>query len=68
MVDKSYIKQRINIFANQPIDLNSDLQVKSALLALGIKLPQKNNLDDSLNVSNEKHEFVKLIKQYRNMS
>ena len=68
MADKKYIKQRIDIFANQPIDPNSDLQVKSALLGLNIKLPQKNNLTDSLNASNENHEFVKLIKQYRNMS
>jgi len=67
MLDKSYIKQRINIFANAPIDPNSDLQVKSALLGLNIKLPQKNNLDDSLNASNEVHEIVRLIIQYRNM-
>lgn len=67
MADKGYIKQRINIFANVPIDPNSDLQVKSALLGLNIKLPQKNNLDDSLNASNDEHEIVKLIIQYRNM-
>ena len=68
MVDMTYIKQRINIFANTPIDPNSDLQVKSALLGLNIKLPQKSNLDDSLNASNEAHEIVRLIIQYRNMS
>jgi len=67
MVDKSYIKQRINIFANTPIDPNSDLQVKGALLGLNIKLPQKNNLDDSLNASNDAHEIVRLIIQYRKM-
>ena len=67
MVDKAYIKQRINIFAKTPIDPNSDLQVKSALLGLNIKLPQKNNLDDSLNASNDAHEIVRLIIQYRNM-
>ena len=67
MVDKAYIKQRINIFANTPIDPNSDLQVKSALLDLNIKLPQKNNLDDSLNASNDAHEIVRLIIQYRNI-
>jgi len=65
MVDKAYIKQRINIFANAPIDPNSDLQVKSALLGLNIKLPQKNNLDDSLNASNDAHEIVRLIILYR---
>ena len=68
MVNKSYIKQRIDIFANAAIDPNSDLQVKSALLGLNIKLPQKNNLDDALNASNEEHEIVKLIMQYRKMS
>ncbi len=68
MVDKNYIKQRIDIFANKPIDPNSDLQVKSALLGLNIKLPQKNNLNDSLNASNDKHEIVRLILQYRNMN
>jgi len=68
MVDKSYIKQRIDIFANRPIDPNSDLQVKSALLGLNIKLPQKNNLNDSLNASNDKHEIVSLIILYRKMN
>ena len=68
MVDKNYIKQRIDIFANKPIDPNSDLQVKSALLGLNIKLPQKNNLNDSLNASNDKHEIVSLIIQYRKMN
>ena len=68
MADKNYIKQRINIFANKPIDPNSDLQVKSALLGLNIRLPQKNNLNDSLSASNDKHEIVRLIIQYRNMN
>jgi len=67
MANRDFIKQRINIFAHTPIDPNSDLQVKSALLGLDIKLPQKNNLDDSLNASNDVHEIVRLIIQYRNM-
>lgn len=68
MVDKSYIKQRIDIFAGQPINPNSDLQVKSALLELDIQLPQKSSFNDSLNASNEQHEIIRLIKQYRKMS
>jgi len=67
MANKNYIQQRINIFANTPVNPNSDLQVKSALLGLNIKLPQKTNLDDSLNACNDEHEIVQLIIQYRKM-
>ena len=67
-MDKNYLKQRIAIFAKQPIDPNSDLQVKSALLGLDIKLPQKRDFNDALNACNDEHEFVRLIKQYRQCS
>jgi DNA polymerase I-like protein with 3'-5' exonuclease and polymerase domains len=66
-VNKEYIQQRINIFAGKPINPASNLQVKDALLGLKIKLPQKTNLDDALNASNEEHEIVKLIIQYRKL-
>ena len=66
-MNKEYIQQRINIFAGKPINPASNLQVKDALLGLKIKLPQKTNLDDALNASNEEHEIVKLIIQYRKL-
>ena len=68
MADKNFIKQRIDIFAKKTIDPNSDLQVKDAPSGLNIKLPQKNNLDDSLNASNDEHEIVRLIIQYRKLN
>ena len=68
MTNRKYIKHRIDIFAGKPIDPNSDLQVKDALRDLEIKLPQKNTLDDSLNASNDEHEMVGLIIQYRKLS
>lgn len=65
MTDKSFILQRINIYAGKTIDPKSDIQVKEALFAMGIKLPQKNNLDDSLNTANNEHEIIQLILNYR---
>ena len=63
-----YVKQRIDIFAGKAINPNSDLQVKDVLRELEIKLPQKTTLDDSLNASNNEHEIVRLIIQYRKLS
>ena len=68
MADISFIKQRIDIFAKKSIDPNSDLQVKDALLGLNIKLPQRNILNDALSASNDEHEVVRLIIQYRKLS
>lgn len=67
-MNKKYIQQRINIFAGKPINPTSDLQVKDVLLGLKIKLPQKTNLDDALSASNDDHEIVKLIIQYRRLN
>lgn len=67
IVNKNYIQQRINIFAGKPINPTSDLQVRDVLLELKIKLPQNNNLDDALRASNDEHEIIKLIVQYRKL-
>lgn len=66
-MNKDYIQQRIIIFAGKPIDPASDLQVKDVLLGLKIRLPQRTNLDDALNASNEEHEIVRLIVRYRKL-
>ncbi len=59
MVDKSYILQRICIYAGKQIDPNSDLQVKDVFYnVLGIKLPQRRTLNESLAAANEEHEII----------
>lgn len=68
MVDKSFILQRICIYAGKQIDPNSDLQVKEVLgSVLGIKLPQKRTLNDSLAAANSEHEIIDLILKFRNI-
>jgi len=67
MADKNFILQRINIYAGKEINPSSDIQVKEALFAMGIKLPQKNNLDDALIAANNEHEIIKLIISYRSL-
>lgn len=68
VTDKAFILQRICIYAGKQIDPNSDFQVKDVLSSeLGIKLPQKQTLDDSLAATNSDHEIVGLIIKYRNI-
>ncbi len=65
MTDKTFIKQRINIFAGKPIDPNDDIQVKETLEDLSIKLPQNSNFDDALRMANNGHDIINLIIKYR---
>lgn len=66
MADKHFILQRICIYVGKEIDPKSDIQVKEALnTVLGIKLPQKRTLDESLSAANSEHEVINLILKYR---
>ena len=68
MTDKAFILQRICIYAGKQIDPNSDLQVKDVFNnVLGIKLPQRRTLNESLADVNDEHEIIGLIKKYRNI-
>ena len=68
MTDKAFILQRICIYAGKQIDPNSDLQVKDVFNnVLGIKLPQRRTLNESLAAVNNDHEIIGLIKKYRNI-
>ena len=68
MTDKAFILQRICIYAGKQIDPNSDLQVKDVFNnVLGIKLPQRRTLNESLAAANNEHEIIDLIKKYRNI-
>jgi len=68
VTDKAFILQRICIFAGKQIDPNSDLQVKDVFNnVLGIKLPQRRTLNESLAAANNEHEIIGLIEKYRNI-
>lgn len=68
MPDINFIRQRIAVYAGKEIDPNADLQVKDVLYKLGIKLPQRNNLNESLNSCNSEHEIIDLINRYRRLT
>lgn len=67
MADSNFIKQRIAVYAGKEIDPSADLQVKDVLNNLGIKIPQRSNLDDALKSTNEEHEIIELIIRYRKL-
>lgn len=68
MTDKVFILQRICIYAGRQVDPNSDPQVKDVINnVLGIKLPQRRTLNESLAATNDEHEIIGLIKKYRNI-
>lgn len=68
MADLNFIRQRIAIYGGKDIDPNADLQVKDLLMNMGIRLPQRRDLNDSLQSCNEEHEVIKLISKYRKLS
>jgi hypothetical protein len=69
VTDKAFILQRICIYAGKQIDPNSDLQVKDVFNnVLGIKLPQRRTLNESLEAANHEHEIIGLITKNRNIS
>jgi len=68
MQNKAFILQRICIYAGKQIDPNSDIQVKEVLNSvLGIKLPQRRTLNESLAIANNEHDIIGLLMKYRNV-
>ncbi len=65
-MDKSFVLERINVFAGQPIDPASDLEVKQLLRnKFNIALPQRRTLNESLEAVASDHDVIDLIIQYR---
>ncbi|WP_444994058.1 hypothetical protein [Aliikangiella sp. IMCC44359] len=68
MVDKNFILQRICIYVGKDINPDSDIQVKEALYRIGIKLPQKRTVNESLEAASSEHEVISLLMKYRTLS
>ena len=67
-MNKDFIKQRIDIFADADIDPTSDEQVIAMLKRkFNILLPQRPTLDEALEVVTKKHDIIALIIDYRAM-
>jgi DNA polymerase I-like protein with 3'-5' exonuclease and polymerase domains len=63
---KEFVKKRICIYAGKEIDPMSDEQVSDILkVKFNIFLPQRQTLDESLRATNNDHEIIGLILQYR---
>ena len=68
MSNKSFVRQRICIYAGQDVDPNNDEQVGNILkFKLEIQLPQRSSMDEALVASTSDHEIIALIIRYRAM-
>ncbi|SMF20080.1 hypothetical protein SAMN02745866_01244 [Alteromonadaceae bacterium Bs31] len=66
--EKSFIHERICIFAGKTFDPNSDTEVADVLRSkFNIHLPQRRSMDDSLSSTTSDHEIISLILKYRSM-
>lgn len=66
--NKSFLLERICIFAGQKFDPDSDSQVQDILRRkLNIHLPQRRSMNESLSTSASDHEIIKLILEYRSL-
>ena len=66
MSNKEFIKERIRIYAGKDFDLMSDEQVCDILKTnFNVSLPQRPTLNKSLSETNNEHEIISLILQYR---
>ncbi|RYY75429.1 MAG: hypothetical protein EOO52_08485 [Gammaproteobacteria bacterium] len=64
--NKEFIRKRICIYAGKDIDPMSDEQVDNILKTkFNISLPQRQTLNESLKATNNDHEIIGLILQYR---
>ena len=64
--NKEVIRKRISVYAGKDIDPMSDEQVNEVLkIKFGIFLPQRPTLKESLGATNNQHEIISLILQYR---
>jgi len=65
-LNKTFIRQRIAIFAGMDIDPAIDSQVIEVLQRkFNILLPQRPNLNEALEVVAKDHELIGLLLQYR---
>ena len=65
-INKEFIRKRICIYAGKDIDPMSDEQVDNILKTkFNISLPQRQTLNESLKATNNDHEIIGLILQYR---
>ncbi|RYY02171.1 MAG: hypothetical protein EOO53_14140 [Gammaproteobacteria bacterium] len=66
MSNKEFIKERIRIYAGKDVDPMSDEQVRDILKTnFNVLLPQRPTLNKSLSETNNEHEIISLILQYR---
>ena len=66
MSSKSFLLQRIQVFAKQEFDPNSDEQVEDILRRkFSVYLPQRQSFDARLANTICDHEIINLIKEYR---
>ena len=64
--NKEFIRERICIYAGKDVDPMSDEQVRDTLKTkFDISLPQRSTLNNSLSATNNEHEIIGLILQYR---
>lgn len=69
MTDKSFLLQRISVFCQEEFDPCVDAQVEDILRRkFGIRLPQRQSFDSSLDSTISDHEVIGLIQQYRALS
>jgi hypothetical protein len=67
--NKTFIHDRICIFAGKIIDPDSDTQVKDMLRSkFNILLPQRQSMNESLASTTSGHEIIGLILKYRSMN
>ncbi|WP_299177521.1 hypothetical protein [uncultured Neptuniibacter sp.] len=67
-MDKSFLLQRISIFAGIELDPANDRAVQQLLRdKFNIALPQRRTLDESLKSVASDHELVGLILNYRSL-
>lgn len=64
--NKEFIRKRICVYAGKDIDPMSDEQVREMLkIKFNIFLPQRPTLNEALGATNNLHEIISLILQYR---
>lgn len=64
--NREFIRQRICVYAGKNVDPMSDEQVNEILkMKFNISLPQRPTLNESLGATNNEHEIIGLILQYR---
>ena len=65
-MNKTFIKQRIDIFSGAEIDpLNDKAVIELLQRKFNIFLPQRPTLDEALEVVIKKHEIIGLMLNYR---